>query len=84
MTAIGWRRATAGSTGSPVSGAGTVTGVGIGVGVGIAVTAMARDSATGAAPEAAAVAVADVGGTLAWATGEAPGLPPPGCRGPWP
>jgi hypothetical protein len=34
MTAIGWRRAAAGVTSWPVSGAGTSTGDGLGVGVG--------------------------------------------------
>ena len=37
ITAIGWRRAAAGVTGRPVSGAGTRTGVGTGVGVGMGV-----------------------------------------------
>src|SRR6476661_8874830 len=78
ITAIGCRLATAGETGRPVSGAGTVTGVGTGVGVGTAV------GLAGAVGSAVAVAV-DPGvspagvavGTCAAADGrtEAAGLP---------
>src|SRR5436190_17832817 len=76
ITAIGCRRAIAGATGSPVSGAGTVAGVGTGVGLG------AGDGLSEGVGESDALAVAPavvtaVGGRLAWATGEGLGLPPP-------
>ena len=69
MTAIGWRRATAGSTGSPVSGAGTVTGVGTGVGVGT-VSAMARARVGRVGSGGRGRRPTDVGGVLAWAIGD--------------
>src|SRR6185312_15081533 len=47
ITAIGCRFATAGETGRPVSGAGTVTGVGTGVGVGTCAAADGRTEAAG-------------------------------------
>src|SRR5690349_11346066 len=73
ITAIGCRRAIAGSTRSPVSGAATVTGVGTAVGV---ATGVGLGDAVGEAVVVGSVVAVDAGGTLAWATGEGLGDPP--------
>ena len=72
ITAIGWRRAAAGDTGSPVSGAGTVTGVGTGVGVGIGV---AVGVALGGASVGLALGGAEVVAIAGWLGGVLPQAP---------
>src|SRR5689334_24961480 len=64
MTAIGWRRATAGVTSRPVSGAGTRTGVGVGVGVGTGVAVGVGDAVAGAVVGVGPVVGAADGGVV--------------------
>ena len=75
MTAIGWRAATAGVTGRPVSGPGTRSGVGSGVAVG---TAVAVAVAVGLAVAVGPVVAVGVGvASPAWSGGRlGVGVPP--------